>query len=126
LDISIMNRLLIVDDALIMRMKIRDIACAAGWTVVAEARDGEEAISLYEQHQPDMVTLDMVMPQLDGLAALRAIRKLNPQAQVVMVSAVDQKEKLNECIISGAMDFIVKPFDPARLQAFFERYCRPE
>ena len=121
-----MNRLMIVDDALIMRMKIKAIACAAGWNVVAEAQNGEEAVELYEQHQPDMVTLDMVMPKLDGLAALRAIREVNPSAQVVMVSAVDQKDRLNDCITSGAMDFIVKPFDPARLRAFFERYRQGE
>ena len=76
-----MNRQMIVDDALIMRMKIKDIACAAGWDVVAEAKNGEEAVELYEQHQPDMVTLDMVMPRLDGLAALRAIRESNPNAR---------------------------------------------
>ena len=121
-----MNRLLIVDDALIMRMKIKDIAAAAGWNVVAEAKNGEEAVELYEQHQPDLVTLDMVMPELDGLAALRAIRKSNPNAQVVMVSAIDQKQMLNDCITSGAMDFIIKPFEPARLQAFFERYRQGE
>ena len=121
-----MNRLMIVDDALIMRMKIKDIASAAGWNVVAEAKDGAEAVELYEQHQPDMVTLDMVMPKLDGLAALRAIRESHPHAQIVMISAVDQKEKLNDCINSGAMDFIVKPFEPARLRAFFERYRQGE
>ena len=121
-----MNRLMIVDDALIMRMKIRDIAHESGWTVVAEAKNGAEAIQLYEQHQPDLVTLDMVMPELDGLAALRAIRESNPNAQVVMVSAVNQKDKLNDCILSGAMDFIVKPFDPTRLRAFFERYRQNE
>ncbi len=117
-----MNRLLIVDDALIMRMKIKEIANAAGWDVVAEAKNGQQAVELYQQHQPDLVTLDMVMPELDGLAALRAIRQLDPQAQVVMVSAVDQKDRLNDCITSGAVDFIVKPFDPDRLKAFFERY----
>ncbi len=121
-----MNCLMIVDDALIMRMKIGDIARAAGWNVVAEAKNGEEAVELYEQHQPDMVTLDMVMPKLDGLAALRAIREVNPRAQVVMVSAVDQTDMLKACISSGAMDFIVKPFDPARLRAFFERYRQGE
>ena len=117
-----MNRLLIVDDALIMRMKIRQLAEAAGWTVVAEAKNGAEAVKLFSEHAPDMVTLDMVMPEMDGLAALKAIRAANGQAQVVMVSAVDQKEKLKECIASGAMDFIVKPFDDSRLQEFFERY----
>lgn len=117
-----MNRLLIVDDALIMRMKIREIATRAGWTVVAEAANGMDGVRMFEKHQPDLVTLDMVMPEMDGLAALKAIRELNPLANVVMVSAVNQKEKLRECIAEGAMDFVVKPFDSDRLQTFFERY----
>lgn len=117
-----MNRLLIVDDALIMRMKIREIATRAGWTVVAEGTNGAEAIRLFNEHQPDLVTLDMVMPEMDGLMALQAIRASVPSANVVMISAINQKEKLRECIAAGAMDFIVKPFDPARLLSFFERY----
>ena len=120
------NRLMIVDDSLIMRMKIKEIATEVGWDVVAEAVDGEEAVELFQQHRPELVTLDMVMPEMDGLAALKAIRAVDPQAQVVMVSAVDQKKKLNECIASGAMDFIVKPFESARLRAFFERYRKDE
>ncbi len=116
-----MNRLLIVDDALIMRMKIREIATRAGWTVVAEAANGADAVRLFGEHRPDLVTLDMVMPEMDGLAALRAIRESDPAANVVMVSAVNQKDKLRECIAAGALDFIVKPFDPAGLQSFFEQ-----
>jgi two-component system chemotaxis response regulator CheY len=119
-----MNRLLIVDDALIMRMKIRDIARSAGWLVVAEATNGEEAVRLYHEHDPDLVTLDMVMPGMDGLAALKAIRQAKPEANIVMVSAVNQKDKLRECIESGAIDFIVKPFDPENLKSFFERYLQ--
>lgn len=117
------NRLLIVDDALIMRMKIREIATAAGWTVVAEAENGEDAVARFEEHRPDLTTLDMVMPKMDGLAALKQIRTAHPRANVVMVSAVNQKDKLRECIAEGALDFIVKPFDPGRLQEFFEKYC---
>jgi two-component system chemotaxis response regulator CheY len=117
-----MNRLLIVDDALIMRMKIREIATRAGWTVVAEAANGADAVKMFDEHQPDMVTLDMVMPEMDGLTALKTIRGRHPQANIVMVSAINQKDKLRECIVAGAMDFVVKPFDPERLQAFFERY----
>ena len=117
-----MNRLLIVDDALIMRMKIRQLAQAAGWEVVAEGKNGAEGVELFREHAPDMVTLDMVMPELDGLSALKAIRDADADAQVVMVSAVDQKEKLRECIAAGAMDFIVKPFDDARMTEFFELY----
>ena len=119
------NRLLIVDDALIMRMKIREIAERSGWTVVAEAGDGEAAVEAYAEHRPDLVTLDMVMPKMDGLAALEAIRGGDPKANVVMVSAVNQKEKLRACIAAGAADFIVKPFDPQRLAGFFERYRTP-
>jgi two-component system chemotaxis response regulator CheY len=117
-----MNRLLIVDDALIMRMKIREIAMRAGWNVVAEAVNGAEGVRLYSEHRPDLVTLDMVMPEMDGLSALKAIRGSYPDANVVMVSAVNQKELLRSCITEGAMDFVIKPFDPAQLQAFFERH----
>ena len=115
-----MKRLLIVDDALIMRMKIREIATKAGWTVVAEAKNGTEAVQLFKEHHPDMVTLDMVMPEMDGLSALKAIRASCPEANVVMVSAVNQKDKLRECIAEGAMDFVVKPFEPDHLLSFFE------
>jgi len=115
------NRLLIVDDALIMRMKIRKVAEQAGWTIVGEANNGEVGVEMYHEHRPDLVTLDMVMPKLDGVGALKAIRAANPQANVVMISAVDQKDKLAECITSGAMDFIVKPFDETRLLNFFQQ-----
>lgn len=117
-----MNRLLIVDDALIMRMKIREIATQAGWIVIAEAANGADAVKLFDEHRPDMVTLDMVMPEMDGLAALKAIRARAPLANVVMISAINQKDKLRECIAEGAVDFVVKPFDPQRLLSFFERY----
>lgn len=119
-----MNRLLIVDDALIMRMKIREVATRAGWQVVAEAANGAEGVRLFEQHRPDLVTLDMVMPEMDGLAALKAIRRADPEANIVMVSAVNQKDLLRSCITEGAMDFVIKPFDPYHLQSFFERYRR--
>ncbi|MEY3459731.1 MAG: Chemotaxis protein CheY [Planctomycetota bacterium] len=116
-----MHQLLIVDDALIMRMKIREIATRAGWSVVAEAASGSEAVQLYQTHRPQLVTMDLVMPELDGLDALRAIRQIDPKASVVMVSAVNQKDKLRECIAAGAVDFIIKPFQPQELHAFFER-----
>ena len=120
------NRLMIVDDSLIMRMKIKEIATKAGWEVIAEAADGAEAVKLYEQHHPELVTLDMVMPEMDGLTALQTIRAQHPEAQVVMVSAIDQKAKLNQCILSGALDFIVKPFDEDRLSTLFLRYRKDE
>jgi two-component system chemotaxis response regulator CheY len=116
------KRVLIVDDALIMRQRIRDIAVEAGWQVAGEAKDGEEAVALYQIEKPDLVTLDIVMPKLDGVSALWQMIEYDPKARVVMVSAVDQKEKLAECIRAGAIDFVVKPFEKSSLQHFFEKY----
>ena len=116
------KRLLIVDDALIMRKRIRDIAEEVGWEVAGEATNGEEAIAVYERERPDLVTLDIIMPKMDGVAALKGVRAADPEAQVIMISAVDQREKLTECIASGALDFIVKPFDADRLRKIFGKY----
>ncbi len=116
------KRVLIVDDALIMRKRIRDIAERAGWEIAGEAANGAEAVEMYRQLKPDLVTLDIVMPEVDGVEALKQMIAADPDAHVVMVSAVDQREKLTECIESGAMDFIVKPFDVARLQGLFEKH----
>ncbi|MEE8452814.1 MAG: response regulator [Thermoguttaceae bacterium] len=103
--------LLITDDALIIREIIKDAAEIAGWEVVGQATNGQEAIDLYEQLEPDAVTLDMVMPEYDGLHALRGIIALDPEAVVVVVSALDQKNVLKAAFKIGAADFIVKPFD---------------
>ena len=116
------KRILIVDDALIMRRRIREIAEEAGWQVVGEADNGEEAVALYQQERPELVTLDIVMPKMDGVAALKQLIRDDPQARVVMVSAVNQKQKLAECIQAGAIDFIVKPFERASLLTFFEKH----
>ena len=115
------KRVLVVDDALIMRQRIAEIALQAGWQIAGEAADGEQAIALYLSERPDLVTLDIVMPKMDGVEALKRIRDLDPTARVVMVTAVNQKEKLAECIQAGAIDFIVKPFAKASLLAFFEK-----
>jgi two-component system chemotaxis response regulator CheY len=120
------KRVLIVDDALIIRKRIKEIAEQSGWEVAGEAKNGEEAVALYAEKKPDLVTLDIVMPKLDGVTALKRLLKADPQARVVMISAVDQKEKLTECIQTGAVDFIVKPFDKAKLRAFFDKYLAVE
>ena len=120
------KRVLVVDDALIMRMRIKEIALEAGWEVAGEAVNGEQGLALYRELRPDLMTLDIVMPKLDGVSVLRQIREEDPAARIVMVSAVDQKGKLAECIRLGAIDFIVKPFDKSRLQAFFQKYGRTE
>jgi two-component system chemotaxis response regulator CheY len=115
------KRVLIVDDALIMRERIKEIALKAGWQIAGEARDGAEAVEMYRREKPNLVTLDIVMPKMDGVAALKQMIQFDAQAQIVMISAVNQKEKLAECIRGGATDFIVKPFDKAVLLGFFQK-----
>ena len=110
-----MGRLLVVDDAMLMRRMIRDVALEAGWEVVGEAKDGREAVSLFDRLRPDLVTMDVVMPEMGGLEALRMIKRLDPGARVVMVTALDQKRTIEEAIRDGALDFIVKPFERDRI-----------
>jgi two-component system, chemotaxis family, chemotaxis protein CheY len=119
-----MKRLLVVDDALFMRKMICGVAAEAGWEVVGEATNGAEAISLYQQHRPDLVTMDLVMPVMGGLEALRQIRALDPQARVVVVTALDQKQALMDSIRDGAIDFIVKPFERQRVVALLAKLER--
>ena len=116
------KRVLIVDDALIMRARIKSIAKEAGWEVAGEAVNGAEGVERYSELKPDLVTMDIVMPEKDGVAALKEIIAGDPQARVVMVTAVNQRDKLNDCIQSGAIDFIVKPFDKEVLRSFFDKY----
>lgn len=116
------KRLLVTDDALIMRTIIKDIARQAGWEIAGEAASGVECVAMFRETHPDLVTLDIVMPEMDGVEALRTIRQEHPDAKVVMVSALDQKAKLSECIALGALDFIVKPFDREVLLDLFRRY----
>ncbi len=116
-----MKRLLIVDDALLMRKIIGDVAVGAGWEVVGEASNGLEAVELYQRVHPDLVTMDVVMPEMTGLEALRRIRAIDPDAQVVMVTALDQRQPLMDSIRDGAIDFIVKPFDRGRIASLLEK-----
>lgn len=113
--------LLVTDDALIIRAMIKDTATEAGWNVVGEAQNGQQAIEMYEALRPDAVTLDMVMPDFDGIHALSGIKQLDPEARVLVVSALDQKQTLKEAFRLGAADFIVKPFDPKNLVATLEK-----
>jgi len=105
----------VVDDALFMRKLICGVAAEAGWQVAGEATNGEQAVALYEQLKPDLVTMDLVMPIMGGLEALRKIRALDSQAQIVVVTALDQKQALMDSIRDGALDFIVKPFERERV-----------
>ncbi len=110
-----MKRILVVDDAIFMRKLIGGVAAEAGWEVVGEAGNGVEAVALYDQLRPDLVTMDLVMPEMGGLEALRLIRAGDPTARVVVVTALDQKQVLLDSIREGAVDFIVKPFDRKRV-----------
>lgn len=105
-----MKRVLIVDDAAFMRMTIKNMLSNYEYEIVGEAENGLEAVEKYKELQPDIVTMDITMPELDGIQALRMIKKLNPGAAVVMVSALGQEAKMKEAIIYGAKGFIVKPF----------------
>ena len=113
--------LLVTDDALIIREMIKDTATDAGWRVVGEAANGQQAIEQYQRLRPDAVTLDLVMPEFDGLHALRGILALDPQARVVVVSALEQKNVLMDAFKIGAADFVVKPFDRKALVATLEK-----
>ena len=103
--------ILIVDDAIIIREMIKDATIEAGWQVVGEAQNGQEAIDKYVELNPDVVTLDMVMPEFDGIHALEGIMRHDSQANILVVSALEQKETLKKAFQLGATDFVVKPFD---------------
>jgi two-component system chemotaxis response regulator CheY len=103
-------RVMVVDDALFMRNMLKDIFVRAGYEVVAEAENGEAALELYHLSQPDLVTMDIVMPRKSGIEALQEIMAGDPEACVVMVSALGQDSLVLEAVEAGAKDFIVKPF----------------
>lgn len=110
-----MAKILIVDDAAFMRMMVKDNLKKAGYSDFLEAGDGEDAINKYSENRPDLVLLDITMPIKDGIQALQAIKEINPDAKVVMCSAMGQEGMVVEAIKLGALDFIVKPFKPDRL-----------
>ena len=108
-------KILIVDDAIFMRSMIRDIFARSPFVIAGEAENGVEAVRLYQELRPDLTTMDIVMPQMDGITALREIMRLDPGAKVVMCSALGQEALIAESIEAGARDFIVKPFQPSRV-----------
>lgn len=110
-------RVLIADDAAFMREMLRDILTEGGFDVVAEAEDGEEAVARYREHQPDLVTLDIVMPRKSGLDALKELQQHDPGACVVMCSALGQEALVMEALEAGARDYVVKPFKPEQVLA---------
>lgn len=109
------KKVLIVDDAAFMRMILRDILINNGYEVVGEAENGQIGVEKYVELRPDLVTMDITMPLMDGIAAVTAIKKIDPNARIVMCSAMGQQSMVIESIKAGARDFIVKPFKPERV-----------
>jgi two-component system chemotaxis response regulator CheY len=109
------QKVLIADDAAFMRMMIKDILLSNGYEIAGEANNGLKAVELYKKEKPDIVMMDITMPEMDGITAVKEIRKLDPSAKVVMCSALGQQSMVMEAIQSGAKDFIVKPFQPDRV-----------
>ena len=110
-----MARVLVVDDAAFMRKLLSDALASGGHEVVGEAGNGTEAVTRWQELRPELTTLDITMPEKDGLAALAEIMAIDPTARIVMCSALGQEAKVLEAVKLGAKDFVVKPFQPARV-----------
>lgn len=109
------KRVLITDDALFMRVTLKNILTKGGYEIAGEASNGLESVELYKQTKPDLVTMDITMPEMDGITALKEIKKTDPQANVIMCTAMGQKSMVMEAVAAGAKDFIVKPFQPEKV-----------
>ena len=116
-----MKTVLIVDDAAFMRMILRRMLEKNGYQVVAEAEDGNDALEQYNKHNPDIVTMDITMPGYDGIWGISEIMKVDPRANVIMCSAMGQRDYILEAVQLGAKDFIVKPFVEARVLEALEK-----
>jgi len=112
---------LICDDAIFMRTMLGDILQQAGFEVVGEAETGAEAVEKYKRLRPDLVTMDIVMPDMGGIDAVREITRIDPGARILMCSAMGQQALVVEAIQAGARDFIVKPFQPSRVLEAVQR-----
>ncbi|WP_206830787.1 response regulator [Alicyclobacillus fructus] len=110
-----MANILVVDDAAFMRMMIKDILTKNGHVVVGEAADGAQAVERYQELRPDLVTMDITMPEVDGIEAIKRIREIDPNARIIVCSAMGQQAMVIEAIQAGAKDFIVKPFQADRV-----------
>ena len=109
------HKILIVDDAAFMRMMIKDILTKNGFEIAGEANDGAQAVEKYKELSPDLVTMDITMPEMDGITSLKEIKKFDPNAKVIMCSAMGQQAMVIDAIQAGAKDFIVKPFQADRV-----------
>ncbi len=115
------NSVLVCDDAIFMRTMISDILSQAGYEVVGEAETGTQAVERFKDLNPDLVTMDIVMPDMGGIDAVREIVKIAPNAKILMCSAMGQQALVVEAIQAGAKDFVVKPFQPSRVLEAVQR-----
>jgi two-component system chemotaxis response regulator CheY len=115
------HTVLVCDDAIFMRTMISDILSQAGFEVVGEAESGVQAVQKYRELKPDLVTMDIVMPDMGGIEAVREICKSDPEARILMCSAMGQQALVVEAIQAGAKDFVVKPFQPSRVLEAVQR-----
>ena len=109
------NGILIVDDATFMRMMIKDVLVKNGFKIAGEAENGTKAIDKFKELNPDLVIMDITMPEVDGIQAVKEIKKIDPSAKIIMCSAMGQQAMVIEAIQAGAKDFIVKPFQAERI-----------
>ncbi len=110
-----MGKILIVDDTLFMRTLLKNVLFNGGHTVVGEAVDGSDGVTKYKELKPDLVTMDVVMPKMNGIEALKAIKEFDPAAKVVMCTAVGQEQMVKLAIKSGAKGYIIKPFQAPKV-----------
>ncbi len=115
------NTVLVCDDAVFMRTMIGDILTQAGLEVVGEADSGVQAVEKYKALRPDLVTMDIIMPEMGGIEAVKKIMETDPQARILMCSAMGQQALVLEAIQAGAKDFVVKPFQPSRVLEAVQR-----
>ena len=118
---AVSHTVLVCDDAVFMRTVIREILSRAGYDVIGEAETGAQAVERFKELNPDLVTMDIVMPDMGGIDAVREIVKIAPQAKVLMCSAMGQQALVVEAIQAGAKDFVVKPFQPSRVLEAVQR-----
>lgn len=116
-----MSNVLVIDDALFMRQMIKNALEQVGFTIVGEAANGKEGLAMFNELKPDLVTLDIVMPEMDGLEVLQNIRETDKIAKVIMITAVDQRDSMLTAMKLGVTDFVVKPFDDDRIISAAEK-----